>query len=292
MTQTPTIPATSAIKGVLFVSLAVFLFAAGDTTAKLLFALWNIPLVLALRYGLNVLILLAALGPRHGLSLFRYRRPGLVLLRGAVLAGCSLTFGMALERMPVGETVAINYLAPFLVLFIAVPLLGERAGRWGWIATALGFVGVVMIVRPGSGLNPTGVVFAVITAVGTAAFHLLTRLLARTETTPAMILSTALVGAISYGATLPWSWHGPSPDLGHVALLVVLTTTSTLGHFLLTAGYREAPASLLAPVNYLHIVWATVLGWVVFAHMPDAVTLAGMALVLASGVLVAVRSGR
>lgn len=290
MTQTP--PVTSALKGVLFVASAVFLFAAGDTTAKLLFMLWNIPLILALRYGLNVLILLAALGPRHGRALFRYQRPWLVLLRGAVLAGCSLTFGMALERMPVGETVAINYLAPFLVLFIAVPLLGERAGRWGWIATALGFVGVLMIVRPGSGLNPTGVIFAMITALGTAAFHLLTRLLARTETTPAMILSTALVGAVCYGATLPWSWHGPSPDLGHIALLLVLTITSTFGHFLLTAGYREAPASLLAPVNYLHIVWATILGWAVFAHVPDAVTLAGMGLVLASGVLVALRSGR
>lgn len=288
--MTQTVP-PSALKGVLFVSAAVFLFAAGDTTAKLLFTIWNIPLILALRYGLNVLILLAVLGPRHGATLFRYRRPVLVFLRGAVLALSSLTFSLALERMPVGETVAINYLAPFLVLFIAVPLLGERAGRWGWIATLVGFLGVLLIVRPGSGLNPAGVGFAMLTALGTAGYHLLTRLLARTETTVALLVSTALVGAISYGATLPWSLQGPSPDLLHIGMLLVLTVASTVGHFLLTAGYREAPASLLAPVNYLHIVWATILGWAVFAHVPDGVTLAGMGLVLASGVLVALRSG-
>lgn len=285
-------PAPSALKGVLFVSAAVFLFAAGDTTAKVLLAVWNIPLILALRYGLNVLILLAVLGPRHGRALFTYRRPGLVLLRGAVLALSSLSFSLALQRMPVGETVAINYLAPFLVLFIAIPLLGERAGRWGWIATVLGFLGVLLIVRPGSGLNPAGVGFALLTALGTAGYHLLTRLLTRTETTVALLVSTALVGAVTYGVTLPWSWHGPQPEIRHMLLLLGLTLASTVGHYLLTAGYREAPASVLAPVNYLHIVWATILGWLVFAHMPDGVTLAGMGLVLASGVLVALRSTR
>jgi len=285
-------PATSALKGVLFVSAAVFLFATGDTTSKVLLAIWNIPLILALRFGLNAVILLAVLGPRHGTALFRYRRPGLVVLRGAVLALSSLTFCLALQRMPVGETVAINYLAPFLVLVIAIPLLGERAGRWGWIATVLGFAGVLLIVRPGSGLNPAGVGFAMLTALGTAGYHLLTRLLARTETTVALLVSTALIGAVSYGATLPWSWYGPRPDLHHILLLLALTLASTVGHYLLTAGYREASASVLAPVNYLHIVWATLLGWAVFAHVPDGVTLAGMGLVLASGGLVALRSAR
>ena len=75
-------------------------------------------------------------------------------------------------------------------------------------------------------------------------------------------------------------------------MLIGLTLASTLGHFLFTAGYREAPAALLAPVNYLHIVWATLLGWAVFAHMPDALTIAGMGCVLASGALVALRSAR
>lgn len=295
MTQTP-IPATSAIKGVLLVSAAVFLFAAGDTAGKILFAIYSIPLILALRYALNVLILLAVFGPRHGVALFRYRRPWLVLARGAMLALSSFVFAMALQRMPVGETVAITYLAPFVVLLLAGPLLGEVVGRWGWIAAVGGFMGVLLIVRPGSGLNPAGVGFAMLAASGTVGYHLLTRFLARTETTLALLMSTALVGCVSYAVVLALTWPGmasmPMPGLGQVGLLIGLTLASTIGHFLFTAGYREAPAALLAPVNYLHIVWATLLGWAVFAHMPDALTIAGMGCVLASGALVALRSAR
>jgi drug/metabolite transporter (DMT)-like permease len=279
----------SPLKGVLFVSAAVFLFAAGDTTAKVLYQTWNIPLMLAVRYALNAALLLAILWPRYGTALLRVNRPGLVAVRAGVLGVGSVLFGLALQRMPVGETVAINYLAPFLVMLLAVPLLGERVGRWGWIAAAGGFVGVLLIVRPGGGLDPLGVVFALLTALATVGYHLLTRLLARSESTVAMLVWTAILGTLGYGATLPWTLHGPVPDLSDLLLIGILAVTSTFGHFLFTAGYREAPASYLAPVNYLHIVWATLLGWAVFAHVPDALTVAGMAAVLASGALVALR---
>lgn len=277
----------SALKGVLLVSAAVFVFALGDTVSKLLVQTWNVPLVLALRYALNLIMLLALLLPRHGWQLFRVRRWGLVLARGAVLALASICFGMALQRMPVGETVAINYLAPFLVMLLAMPLLGERAGRWGWIAAGGGFLGVLLIVRPGAGLNGAGVAFALLTALGTVGYHLLTRLLSRTESTVSLLVWTAIVGTVGYGAMLPWTLHGPAPDVTDGLLLIGLAAAATFGHFLFTAGYREASASYLAPVNYLHIVWATILGWLVFDHMPDALTTLGMVAVLASGALVA-----
>lgn len=285
----PTVAAPSALKGVALVSAAVFLFAAGDTVAKLLYATWSIGLVLAVRYALNVLLLLGLLLPRHGAALFRVRRAGLVTLRALILCISSIFFGLALQRMPVGETVAINYLAPFLVMLLAVPLLGERVGRWGWIAAAGGFAGVLLIVRPGGGLDPLGVVFALLTAVGTVGYHLLTRYLARSESTVALLVWTAVIGTVVYGATLPWTWGGPVPGGSDMLLMAALAVLSTFGHFLFTAGYREASASYLAPVNYLHIVWATLLGWAVFAHVPDALTVAGMAAVLASGALVALR---
>lgn len=282
-------PATSALKGVLFVSAAVFLFAAGDTAGKVLYATWNIPLILALRYAMNAALLLVLLLPRHGTALFRVNRWGLVALRAAVLGISSVFFGLALQRMPVGETVAINYLAPFLVMLLAVPLLGERVGRWGWIAAGGGFLGVLLIVRPDGGLDPLGVVFALLSAMGTVGYHLLTRFLTRSESTVAMLVWTAILGTLGYGATLPWTLYGPVPDATDVLLMVGLAVASTFGHFLFTAGYREAPASYLAPVNYLHIVWATLLGWAVFNHIPDTLTVAGMGAVLASGALVAMR---
>lgn len=283
------IPAPSALKGVILVSAAVLVFAAGDTAAKVLYATWNVALILALRYALNLSMLLVWLLPRHGAAMFRVQRRGLVLLRACLLSVSASFVGMALQRMPVGETIAITYLAPFLVMLLAVPLLGERVGRWGWIAAAGGFLGVLLIVRPGGGLDALGVASALAAAAATVGYHLLTRLLARSESTVALLVWTAAVGTVAYGAALPWSFYGPVPAAADVLMMLGLAASSTFGHFLFTAGYREAPASYLAPINYMHIVWATLLGWAVFAHVPDALTVAGMAAVLASGVLVALR---
>ena len=132
--------------------------------------------------------------------------------------------------------------------------------------------------------------FALINAGLSAGYHLLSRVLARTETTIAMLFHTALVGTVIFGVMLLWTGLGPMPSGFDWLLLLALGALATLGHFLFTAAYREAPASLLAPVNYMHLVWAGILGWLVFNHVPDALTLTGMALVAMAGVGVAVRA--
>ena len=123
-----------------------------------------------------------------------------------------------------------------------------------------------------------------------AAYHLLSRVLARTESTIAMLFHTALVGTLIFGVMMLWTGIGPMPTGFDWLLLLALGALATLGHFLFTAAYREAPASLLAPVNYMHLVWAGILGWLVFNHVPDALTLFGMAMVAAAGVGVAVQA--
>ena len=192
--------------------------------------------------------------------------------------------------MPVGETVAIIYLAPFAVMLLAVPLLGERVSTVGWAGAAFGFVGVLLIARPGGSLDPTGVFFAVVNAGLATAYHLLTRLLSRTETTISMLFHTAWVGALIFCVLAIPSLDGFTPALSDAGLMTLLGALTTVGHFLFTAAYREAPASLLAPVNYLHLVWAGGLGWLVFAHVPDSWSLLGMAMVTAAGVAVALNS--
>jgi drug/metabolite transporter (DMT)-like permease len=175
-------------------------------------------------------------------------------------------------------------------MLLAVPLLKERVTPAGWALALLGFSGVLLILRPGGGLDPWGVVFALINAAGATAFHLLTRSLTRTETTIAMLFHVTLVGTLAFGfAALP-QLAGPMPaplDLAAMALLGVLATS---GHFLFALAYREAPASLVAPVNYLHVVWAALLGWLFYGHLPDVPALAGMAMIVAAGVLLALRA--
>jgi drug/metabolite transporter (DMT)-like permease len=281
-----------ALVGVVLVVAATFLFGLADTVGKYLAMLYAVPLVLAVRYVVNLALLMAVMGPRHGAALWRSERLGLMVLRGLCLAAASLSMVFALRLMPVGETVAIIYIAPFLVMLAAGRILGEEVPLIGWIAAGVSFVGVLMIVRPGSGLDPVGVVLCLFNAVCATAYHLLTRVLTRTETTMAMLFHTALVGAVAFVALLPWSLGGAMPGVWDAGLMLALGVLATLAHLMFTAAYRHAPASLLAPVNYLHIVFAAILGAVVFAHVPDAVALAGMALIVMSGMAVALKARR
>lgn len=279
------------LKGVLLVVAATLIFAAADVLGKHLMMRHPVAVVQAGRYLVNLVLLLALLGPSMGKRLWQTNRQGMVTLRGLALAAASLTMGLALQRMPVGETVAIVYLAPFLVMLLAVPLLGERVTTVGWIGATVAFAGVLLVVRPGTGLAPLGVTFALINAVFSTGYHLLTRVLSRSETTLALLFHVALTGfAVFVLLALP-SLPSFAPTAADIGLIVVLGGLATLGHFLFTAAYREAPASMLAPINYLHLVWAALLGWGIFAHVPDGISLLGMALVVLAGAAVALRAG-
>lgn len=280
------------LKGILLVVLATLAFASADVLTKRLTQNHPIPVVIAVRYLVNLGLLLLFLYPRIGPQLWRVQNFKLVFVRGFCLALASLTMGLALRLMPVGETVAIVYLSPFAVMLLAIPLLGEKVSPMGWLWAALGFAGVLLILRPGGGLDPWGVAFALMNACLATGYQLLTRKLAGHESTMAMLFHTALVGSVFFGIgslTSLDQLHFTAPDLAWMAALGVL---ATLGHFLFTAAYREAPASLLAPVNYLHLVWAAGFGVVIFGHTPDAISLVGMALVCTSGIANAIRAKR
>jgi drug/metabolite transporter (DMT)-like permease len=192
--------------------------------------------------------------------------------------------------MPVAETTAINFLAPMLVVLLARPVLGERIGALDWTAAVLGFVGVLLIARPGSGLDATGILFALCAVGAGAVYQLLSRVLVSTERTVTLLFYTGLIGSVAFGIFLPWFWEGETPTPWQVLLFLSMGVTGGLGHFLFTAAYRHAPASLLAPMNYLQLLWAGLLGWMVFGHMPDHLSLLGMCVVAASGVIVALKS--
>lgn len=274
----------NAVRGAVFVAIATLIFACMDATTKHLAVGYNVALVVAIRYFGNLILLIAILGPREGWALVATQRTGLVLVRGASLAMASLFAGLALQRMPVAETTALIFLAPFGVMLLAGPILAESVGLAGWIAAGFGFAGVLLIVRPGSGLDPWGVTFAMLTAAVTVVYHLLSRVLAKTETTAALMFWTATVGTLGFGAALPWTLHGGAPGTLDAILFIALGAMAVCGHFLFTAAFRYAPASALAPVNYLHLVWAGFLGWLIFDHMPDQLGLFGMAVIAVAGI--------
>lgn len=271
-------------RGALFMALAVLMFAGMDVLTKHMALLYAVPLVVFMRYAANFAMIVAVFGPGQGRRLIAVQRPWMVLLRAVCLATSSLCAALAFHRMPLAETVSIIFLAPFGVMLLAGPILRERVGPLQWMAAAAGLIGLLLIVRPGSGLDPVGVFCALMTAGASIVYNMLSRSLARSETTQAMLFWTALVGTMIFGAALPWSWPPVMPSLTDFGLFAALGGLATLGHFFFTQSARAAPASVIAPVNYLQLVWSGLLGWQVFGHIPDQLALAGMGLIAVGGV--------
>lgn len=279
------------VRGALLCAVALALFACMDATTKYLTETHEVPLIVAVRYLGNLLLMVLIFGPTHGRRIAQTRRTGLVMVRAICLAFASLMIAFALERMPVAEMTAITFLAPILLVVAAGPILGERPGPIGWAAAVAGFAGVLLIVRPGSdGVALAGALFTLCAVGANLGYQLLSRILATTETTVALLFYTALAGSIAFGLALPWFIEARAPSLLEAALFASLGVYGGLGHFLFTAAFRYAPASLLAPLNYLQLLWAGVVGYLVFGHVPDRLSLLGMAIVAGSGVLIALKT--
>jgi drug/metabolite transporter (DMT)-like permease len=283
-------PAAHPVRGALLCLTALALFACMDTTTKFLAERHDVPLIMAVRYLGNLLLMIVLLGPTHGRKMVQTQRTGLVLVRGMSLAVASLCIGSALQYLPVAEMTAITFLSPILLVAAAGRFLGERVGWVGWLAVLTGFAGVMLIVRPDAGLAPIGVLFVLAGVLCNLSYQFLSRVLAATEQTVALLFYTALAGSVFFGLMLPCFVEDRAPSLLDAALLASLGVYGGLGHYLFTAAFRDAPASLLAPLNYIQLLWAGLLGWLVFGHVPDALSLLGMTIVACSGVLVALRT--
>lgn len=280
------------LRGIALFACAVFLFACLDTTIKHLTQSFSVPLIAFVRYFVHLLLMLAIVTPRHGLSMARARRPGLVILRGLSLVVMTLFMMMGLKRLPLAEATAICFVAPLLVVLLARPLLGERIGLVRLLAVLSGFCGVLLVARPGGSLDVVGVFCVLVAALCGTAYQLLSRVLVGGESTLTLLFYVALAGAISFGASLPWVSHGPLPGWQDGVLMLSLGVTGGLGHYLFTHAYHDAPASLLAPFNYLQLLWAGLLGWLVFGRVPDHLTLLGMGIIAGAGVVVALYQHR
>ena len=275
------------LRGIALMLVAVFFFALLDATAKHLSASFAVPLLVWARYLVHLLLMTIVLGPRLGRSMVSTQHPRKQVARALMLLGCT-GFGMAaLSRMPLAETTATVFITPLVVAILAGPILGERITWVRWVGLAAGFAGVIMIARPGGAVSADGLVYALLCAACYSGYQIMTRLLAPTEGTLTMLFYTALVGTLAMSLGLPWFWGGPVPDPVELTMIAALGVFGGTGHFLLISAFRNAPVSVLSPVIYAQLVWATLLGWAVFDHAPDGWAVSGMFLIAASGMALA-----
>jgi drug/metabolite transporter (DMT)-like permease len=278
---------TAPSRGIAMMLAALLCFALLDATSKHLSQTFSVPLLVWARYTFHFLLMVIFLAPSRRSRLLSTARPLLQVVRALLLVGVT-GFAMAAFRiMPLAETTAILFVTALFVALLAGPLLGEKVGHLRWATIGAGFVGMLLIARPGGALVTEGIVLCLIAAACYALYQIQTRQLSPTEDTVTMVFYTALVGTVSMSLALPWIWGGPAPTWLEALMIASLGIFGGTGHFLLIGAFRHATASTLAPLGYVQLIWATLLGWLVYDALPDVTTVAGMAVIAASGIVLA-----
>ena len=262
---------------------ACALFSLGDLMTKILSTNHSAALVVALRYALTLCILLVAVGPRMGRAMFRMERPLLVILRSFALSGASICMTSALRYLPLGEAISIVFLAPFGVMILAGLILGEKVGTTGWLLAGLGFCGVLLIGGPGAGLNPTGVAFAVGSGLATTIYNFMSRFLAGREQPLVLQVYAALVGTLIFSPAFFANAGGFNLSGTDYAALGALGIFFTVAHYCVTLAFAYAAPGALAPVNYVQLIFASGLSYLVYSHIPNTMALIGMVIVMTAG---------
>ncbi|HJO05677.1 MAG TPA: DMT family transporter, partial [Acidobacteriota bacterium] len=221
----------------------------------------------------------------------RTRRPRGQLIRCLLTLVTWVSFYFAIARMPLGELAAILFSAPLMITALSGPLLGERVGLHRWTALLVGFLGVLLIVRPtGNAAGDWAGIAALVSSLFYALMMIQTRRLTSTESSAAMLVYSAVFMALVSMVTWPFQWQTPG---GFDALLLLaLGLLGGVSQYAMIQAYRLAPAYVVAPFDYTHLLWAMALGYVIWAEVPDAAMLLGAMVIVCSGLYVLAREAR
>jgi len=265
------------------VILAGVFFATLDATAKWLVQYHSLLFVVWARYAGQMVVATPIAWRRSGAGFWRTKHLAVQLVRSLCLVVATACFVGALRFLPLAEGTAIAFLAPMFAIVLSKPVLGERPTRARWIAASVGFLGILVLVRPGSAVFHVATLLMLTASIANALYQLLTRKLTG-DSAHTTLFYSGLVGTIVLSALLPFAEFPSALSWRDVLLFMALGVFGGAGHGVLIAAFLRAPASLVAPFTYLHMIWATFYGWIIFAHLPDALSAVGMAIIVASGV--------
>lgn len=258
-------------------------FACLDTSAKSLARLGVDPLLSTfMRYAVSVVLVTLFVNPVTSPGVARTNRLGLQTLRSLLLFGSTALNFLALRHLQLAETLSIQFATPLMVALLAGPLLGEWSSPRRLAAIAIGFLGVLVIVRPGVGEVQPAVLLSIGNMLCYAFYVVTTRMLAATDSTATTMFYSGFAGLALMSPLLPWIWTDPAA-WPVWALLVGVGLFGTMGHWLLVLAHARAPANVLAPFIYTQLVWSVLLGYLVFGDVPNRWTLIGASIVVGSG---------
>ncbi len=268
--------------GIAFFSLATLMFASLDGVAKWLVLSLPVVQVVWVRFFLHTVITGGVLVPQLGLCLFKTKHPKWQIMRGLMLATMTGTNFWALQYLQLAQTGSVQFSVPILIALISVIGFGEKIDTGRWIAIFIGFVGVLVIIRPGTEAFHPAILLCVIGAILYASFNILTRRLARDDHPGATQWTSAFVASVVLAPFALWQWQMPHGWL-QWSLLILTGCLGGFGHWAIASAHRYASAAVLGPFLYQQIIYMTLLGWLIFNQVPDHFMVVGTLIVVAAG---------
>jgi drug/metabolite transporter (DMT)-like permease len=274
-------------KGIALILSSTVFLGVSDVTAKYLSATLPSVEIAWLRFLVFAMIMVPAMVPGSPLFALKTRSVGLQLMRGAALLGSSLFFISGLRYLPIAEASATGFVSPLFVTALSIIFLSEKVGVRRWLATAIGLLGVLIILRPGTSAFHVAAFFPIVSALAWAATLIMTRMMSGKEHAGTIMTYSSIAGVAILCALVPFSWVTPSWH--DVAFGILIGVFSTAGQWIVVLAFRYADASVLAPFSYTQLLWVSILGFVVFGELPDVWTVVGAAFIVGSGLYTAHR---
>ena len=271
-------------RSILLLLVAMVSFCVSDVVAKSL----TLPSVeIAWLRWVGFVVIMAPLLVASRGTVLKTGSPWAQVLRGLGMVGSAVFFIVGLHRLPMANATATAFAAPLIVTALSIPILGERVGPRRWAATGIGLVGVLIVVRPGTGSFDQASVFPLLSALAWALTIILTRVTSRTDGPMTTMAYGAVVGLVALSLMVPFDWR--TPTTAEIGCIALMASASTFGQFLTILAYRGAAASLLVPFSYSQIIWSSLGGALVFGTIPDGPTWLGAAIIVGSGIYTAHR---
>jgi drug/metabolite transporter (DMT)-like permease len=277
-------PRNAPTKGILYMLAASATLTIMDAGIKWLTKDYPVPQIGFMRYAVGLLIAMALAARLGGIGTLRTKRLGGHALRSLFNLATMLTFYYALDALPLTDSIAIGYAAPLFMTALSVPLLRERVGRRRWSAVGVGFLGVLVAAQPsGAGIS-AGALWALAAALFYALTLVTSRQLSTTESSHTILFYYSVFVVVALGAVMPWVWV--SPRWQDLWLILFTGIAGSFGQFFLNQAFRYGEVSLLAPLDYSGLVWAGLLGFIVWADLPTPAVLAGSVIIISAGVYI------
>ena len=279
------------LRGILLMCAGVSSFPFMNAAVKLLTAHYPATQITWARFTGHLIVMLIVFLPRYRWRLLRTRRPAVQIGRSILMLASNLLFVMAIGRVPLATASAIGFTAPLIVTALSVPLLGESVGWRRWSAVAVGFVGALVVIRPGSGFTHPAVLLLLASSLAYALYQIATRWVGRYDNAATGIIFAALFGSLAMSLAMPFVFVMPR-NAWDALLFCCLGLLGGFGHYLVIRAFQLGAAAVIAPLGYVELVGTTILGYLIFANFPDAWTWVGAGLIVASGIYIAWREQR